>query len=116
MPWDTPAEFFQLFPPPSQIPLPPVPLRYAPQGMPMVAWHKPGNVDFTTPFNATCPDETAQTYRRAYYASVAYQDYNIGRLLVTLEELGAAKETIVVVFGDHGWHLGEQDTWAKMTK
>ena len=51
----------------------------------MVAWHKPSNVDFTTTFNATCPDETARTYRRAYYASAAYQDYNIGRLLVTLE-------------------------------
>ena len=115
-PWvDTPAEFFDLFPAASEIPLPPLPLRYAPQGMPMVAWHAPINVDFTTDFNVTVDDTIARTYRRAYYASVAYQDHNIGRLLTTLDELGQSAETVVCVFGDHGWHLGEQDTWAKMT-
>jgi len=115
VPWDTPAEFFDLFPAASEIPLPPLPLRYAPQGMPMVAWHAPINVDFTTAFNVTVDDTIARTYRRAYYASVAYQDHNIGRLLTTLDELGQSPETVVCVFGDHGWNLGEQDTWAKMT-
>ena len=70
--------------------------------MPLVAWHKPENVDFTTPFNVTCDDETARIYRRAYYASVAYQDYNIGLLLRTLDDLEQTSNTIVCVFGDHG--------------
>ena len=65
--------------------------------MPLVAWHKPENVDFTTPFNVTCNDETARIYRRAYYASVAYQDYNIGLLLRTLDDLEQTPNTIVCV-------------------
>jgi iduronate 2-sulfatase len=43
--------------------------------------------------------------RRAYYAAVAYHDYNIGQLLDTLDELDVAANTVAVVFGDHGWQV-----------
>jgi arylsulfatase A-like enzyme len=43
----------------------------------------------------------ARLYRRAYYASTSYQDYNIGRVLGTLETLGYSANTVVVLFGDH---------------
>ena len=56
-----------------------------------------------------------RVYRRAYYAAIAYTDYNIGAILNKLENLELDKSTVVVCFGDHGYQLGEHDTWAKMT-
>jgi iduronate 2-sulfatase len=51
--------------------------------------------------------------RRAYYACVSYVDSQIGRLLQSLKDLGLEKNTIVVILGDHGWHLGEHNFWGK---
>jgi uncharacterized sulfatase len=50
---------------------------------------------------------------RAYYASVSYMDWQVGRVLDALEKSGQAKQTIVVFWGDHGWHLGEHHRWHK---
>lgn len=51
--------------------------------------------------------------RHGYYASVSYVDKLIGDLLQTLDELGMAENTIVVLWGDHGWNLGEHNFWGK---
>merc|ERR1712194_313780 len=66
-------------------------------------------------FNGTCNQTRARVFRRGYYAAVSYTDYSIGMVLDALENLGLADDTAVLVFGDHGWQLGEHDTWAKMT-
>ncbi|MBS1824928.1 MAG: sulfatase [Acidobacteria bacterium] len=50
---------------------------------------------------------------RAYYASVSYMDWQVGRVLDALEKSGQARRTIVVFWGDHGWHLGEHHRWHK---
>lgn len=52
---------------------------------------------------------------QAYLASIAYADYEIGRLLDALEKSPRAKNTIVVLWGDHGWHLGEKLHWRKFS-
>ena len=52
---------------------------------------------------------------QAYLACVSYIDAQVGRLLQALETFGLSDKTIVVFWGDHGWHLGEHGTWAKMT-
>jgi len=52
---------------------------------------------------------------RAYLASVAYADAMVGRLLDALDESGRAERTIVVLWGDHGFHLGEKERWQKYT-
>ena len=52
---------------------------------------------------------------QAYLACVSYVDAQVGRLLEALETYGLSDKTIVVFWGDHGWHLGEHGTWAKMT-
>lgn len=51
----------------------------------------------------------------AYYACVSYIDAQVGRLLDTLEKTGLAENTVVALWGDHGWHLGENGTWGKHT-
>ena len=51
--------------------------------------------------------------RHGYYASITYVDALVGRLLTTLDELGLRENTIVVLWGDHGWNLGEHNYWSK---
>jgi iduronate 2-sulfatase len=50
-----------------------------------------------------------------YYASVAYMDTQVGKLLAALEKSGQADNTIVIFTSDHGYHLGEHDFWAKVS-
>lgn len=51
----------------------------------------------------------------AYLATCSHSDYNVGRVLKALEASPYAKNTIIVLWGDHGWHLGEKEHWRKMT-
>ena len=57
--------------------------------------------------------EQARNLKHAYYACVSYTDAQIGRLLNRLEELELAEKTIVILWGDHGWQLGEHGMWDK---
>ena len=50
-----------------------------------------------------------------YYASVAYLDAQVGKVLDALEEEGLADKTIIIFTSDHGYHLGEHDFWAKVS-
>jgi len=52
----------------------------------------------------------------AYYAAVSFNDAQIGRLLKKLDDLGLADKTVVVIWSDHGFHLGDQARWAKWTQ
>jgi len=52
---------------------------------------------------------------RSYLASTSFVDAQVGRLLKTLEETGRDKDTVVVLWSDHGWHLGEKDISGKHT-
>lgn len=53
--------------------------------------------------------------KHAYYASISYIDAQVGQLLAELERLELSDNTIIVVWGDHGWHLGDQRVWGKHT-
>ena len=53
--------------------------------------------------------------RRHYAACVSYADAQVGRLLDKLRELDLEKDTVVILWGDHGWHLGEHAVWGKHT-
>ena len=59
------------------------------------------------------PDDLARQLRHGYYASLSYMDAQVGAVLDELKRLGQDKNTIVVLWGDHGWKLGEHDAWCK---
>lgn len=61
------------------------------------------------------PEETARLLKHGYYASVSYVDACFGKLTNGLKQLRLDKNTIVVVWGDHGWKLGEHGSWCKQT-
>jgi iduronate 2-sulfatase len=58
-------------------------------------------------------DEFHRIMRHGYLACTSYTDKLTGDVLAELERLGLADNTIVVLWGDHGWHLGEHNFWGK---
>ncbi|XP_070552725.1 iduronate 2-sulfatase-like [Ptychodera flava] len=113
-----PKEFQDLYPL-SSIKLAPNPTL--PPKMPHVAWEtmmmirKRDDVkalNLSYPF-AHVPDEFQLKIRQSYYASTTFVDSELGKVLMHLDKLGFADNTIIVVFGDHGWSLGEHQEFEK---
>ncbi len=59
--------------------------------------------------------ELSRTLKHAYLASTSYVDAQIGLMVEALEEAGVRQNTIIIVWGDHGWHLGDMGVWGKAT-
>ena len=57
--------------------------------------------------------ETQKKLIHGYKASVSYVDAQVGKVLDKVKELGLDKNTIIILWGDHGWHLGDHGLWAK---
>ena len=68
-----------------------------------------------TPEVGPVNDDLARTLIHGYHAATSYMDAQLGRVLDTLEKEGLAEKTIVVLWGDHGWHLGDHGMWCKHT-
>ncbi len=68
-----------------------------------------------TPEVGPVSDELARTLIHGYHAATSYVDAQIGRVLDALEKEGLADKTIIVLWGDHGWHLGDHGMWSKHT-
>jgi len=80
--------------------------------------HKSGECyGYQFPFKKSHPlaDKDALQIRRAYLACASYTDAQIGRVLKELDKLGLRGNTVVVLWGDHGWHLGDNEVWGKHT-
>jgi arylsulfatase A-like enzyme len=93
---------------------------------PLVAYHQSGELRnyLDIPEFATLPTDSLRIGLKlqkqkelihGYYAAVSYLDAQVGVLLNTLESLGTLNNTIIVLWGDHGWHLGDHDLWHKHT-
>lgn len=108
MPWQVPAKYYDMFPLDS-IQLPNVPeddLEDIPQAGIRIA--KPQG-DHATVLRT----ENWKHAVQAYLASIAFADAQIGRLIEALDHSSYADNTIVMLWGDHGWHLGEKQHWRK---
>ena len=57
----------------------------------------------------------AAEVRKHYAACVSYADASVGKIMKALKTSGAQSNTVVVLWGDHGWHLGEHAVWGKHT-
>ena len=60
-------------------------------------------------------DEQAKNLKRAYLATVSYVDAQIGKMLNALDEAGLKENTVIMLWSDHGWHLGDMGIWGKAT-
>ncbi|WDE95530.1 sulfatase [Lentisphaera profundi] len=77
-------------------------------------WHGSGEFykyqgDKTKPLS----EKEQLKHRRAYYACISYVDAQIGRVMDKLKELNLDQNTVVVLWSDHGWHLGDHQMWGK---
>jgi arylsulfatase A-like enzyme len=108
MPWNVPKRYFDMFPL-EEIELPPTQdgdLNDVPAGG--LAFAK-ADGDHKTMVESGRWKEAVQ----AYLATIAYTDELVGRLLDAYEKSPHRDNTIVVLWGDHGWHLGEKKHWRK---
>ncbi len=88
---------------------------YRPKDAPDAAIHNWGELRayHEIPEKGPLSEEMARTLIHGYYACTSYTDAQIGRVLGELDRLGVADNTIVVLWGDHGWNLGEHTLWCK---
>lgn len=112
LPFGAPRKYLDLY---EGVELPPIPHPEKPEGK--TTWHQSGEF---MKYNRWGRDpntdaEFADEVRRHYAACVSYADAQVGKLLDRLDELKLSDNTIVVLWGDHGWHLGEHAVWGKHT-
>jgi iduronate 2-sulfatase len=88
-----------------------------PAGMPEVAWDNFGELRAYAdiPKQDLLPPDKTRELIHGYYASVSYTDALIGQLLAELDRLKLRDRTVIVLWGDHGWKLGEYGGWCKHT-
>lgn len=115
MPFIAPKRYWDLHPLES---LPPAAASSPPQGAPLsLALTDSAEVRAHAgmPLQGPIPAEVERKLVQGYLACVSYVDAQVGRLLEALDDLNLAENTIVVLWGDHGWHLGEHGMWGKHT-
>jgi len=112
LPFVSPKKYWELYNP-AQIELAPNP--YHPKDAPEYALSNSGELrNYTNmPAEGPIPDSLARQLKHGYYAAVSYTDAQIGKVLDELDRLGLRKNTIIVLWGDHGWKLGEHGEWCK---
>ncbi|MBN1488691.1 MAG: sulfatase [Phycisphaerae bacterium] len=112
LPFVAPKRYFDLY---SEQAIRTAPNPFAPQGVPEIALHNSGELRSygDIPDTGDLPEGKDRELIRAYLACVSFTDAQIGRVLDELDRLGLRDKTIVVLWGDHGWHLGEHGMWCK---
>lgn len=116
LPFSVPKNYWDLHDP-AQLPQPNV--ESFPANSPSVAHKRGGEIAAYTPVpeapSAQFPESLRRQLIHGYYAACSYVDAQIGRVIDELDRQDLAKETIIVVWGDHGYHLGDHGIWTKHT-
>lgn len=118
LPFNAPKKYWDLYDPAT---IPPAPFTGLPEGV------HPSSLQSSGEFNSyrngpekaslesPVSEEYARQLRHGYLAAVSYVDAQIGKVLDALKKNGLDGNTIVVLWGDHGWHLGDHRVWGKHT-
>lgn len=124
LPFCAPKKYWDLY---SREEMPLAPYQKHALNSPDIAYHNSGElqnaytdipplVSFTNyKYGIGLPLDKQKELIHGYYAAVSYVDAQIGKLLHTLDSLGIAENTVIVLWGDHGWHIGDHDLWCKHT-
>ncbi len=104
----------------NKLPMPTPEMEKDPEGSPNFVAKRGGEIDQYKPVPQNAggkpyPEEIKRKLIHGYYAGVSYVDVQIGRVLQGLREHGLEENTVVVLWGDHGYFLGEMNTWTKHT-
>lgn len=119
LPWTPPKKWWDKY---DRASLPLANNPYPPRNAPEIAIgtnyelsHYADMIDMPTPYEPSLPESEIRRLKHAYYASISFIDSEIGKLLQALDSEGRAEDTIVVLWSDHGYKLGEHNAWGKMT-
>ncbi|MCK0132575.1 sulfatase [Flavobacteriaceae bacterium F08102] len=120
LPFTAPKKYWDLYDP-EKIPLAPNP--NVPENAPIYTMNSMYELRHYDGFNNIghpqssyrMSKDTARILKHGYYASVSYIDALIGNLIRHMKDIGIYENTIIVIFGDHGWKLGDHNSWGKMT-
>jgi len=115
LPFSAPKKYWDLHDP-ATLPMPE--FEEMPEGAPRLAGKRGGEISAYAPVPADAgPDDFSPELTRelihGYYASVSYVDAQIGKVIAELDRLGLSENTIIVLWGDHGFLLGELGIWTK---
>lgn len=118
LPFNSPKKYWDLY---IEDSLPLTPIPGFPVGIGRASLHSSNEFnsyrlgDEAASLDIPLSDAYARKIRHAYFASISYVDAQIGRIFDELTRQGLDKNTIVIVWGDHGWHLGDMRVWGKHT-
>lgn len=116
LPFSAPKKYWDFYDP-SKLPLPEN--EELPANAPKVAGKRGGEITNYSPVptdrNARFSEDLKRQLIHGYYASTSFVDAQIGKVLDELNRLRLAENTIVVLWGDHGFHLGDLGIWTKHT-
>lgn len=110
LPWLAPKKYYDMYPEDIGT------MAYLPVGEPKIIKPYDETEKNSGLWNEGVSDSIAKRLIRAYMACTTYADAQLGRLLNTLEEEGLEDSTIVVLWGDHGYHLTDHGLWRKNTQ
>jgi iduronate 2-sulfatase len=117
LPFSVPKQYWDKYDR-AKLPLPT--FERMPEGAPAYAGKVGGEINAYEPIDPAVhepdyPEALKRTLIHGYYAGVSYVDAQIGKVLDELDRSGLAENTIVVLWGDHGYHLGDHALWTKHT-
>jgi len=112
LPFNAPAKYWDMY---EEADVQPKQEIAFPENAPEQARHNFGELRHyaETPAEGAVPDSVARKLIHGYHACVSYTDALVGQVLEELERLELAENTIIILWGDHGWSLGEHELWCK---
>lgn len=118
LPFNAPKKYWDMY---DEKDIPLSPNQFIPENVHKSSLHESGEfngyhlTDEKAGLHGPLTEDYQKLLQKAYFSCISYTDAQIGKILSELERLGLSDNTIVMVWGDHGWHLGQDLVWGKQT-